>query len=211
MPSPFKMRETDTHVYFLTGPGSQWYPSVFEQQILPDGPMLKFNCAEQAMMALKAYYFGDVATADKIMAVQPKDMKAILHLLKTNPAEALRQFNPVADAQKKLGREVKPYDDAKWRAAAPDLVFHANIAKFSQNEDLRQWLLGTGDKILVEGSGKDRIWGVGIDYADDRILDEANWLGGNDLGKVLMRVRAWLFRHKDLFDLYRDPDLRMTA
>ena len=36
-------------------------------------------------------------------------------------------------------------------------------AKFSQNEDLKQILLETGDRILVEGSPYDKIWGVKID------------------------------------------------
>ena len=65
-------------------------------------------------------------------------------------------------------------------------------AKFSQNEDLKQILLETGDRILVEGSPYDKIWGVKIDWQDDKILDEKNYKGLNLLGKALMQVRREL-------------------
>lgn len=42
---------------------------------------------------------------------------------------------------------------------------------------------------LVEGSPYDKIWGVKIDWKDDKILDEKNYKGLNLLGKALMQVR----------------------
>ena len=58
-----------------------------------------------------------------------------------------------------------------------------------RNPKMRQILLDTGDKTLVEGSPFDKIWGVGIADNDDRILNEANWRGKNLLGKALEEVR----------------------
>jgi len=34
-----------------------------------------------------------------------------------------------------------------------------NLAKFSQNRELGKYLLGTENKVLVEASPVDRIWG----------------------------------------------------
>ena len=48
-------------------------------------------------------------------------------------------------------------------------------------------LLETGDRLLVEASPNDRIWGVGYSAANAE-ANRGNW-GGNLLGKALMRVR----------------------
>ena len=52
--------------------------------------------------------------------------------------------------------------------------------------------MDTGDLYLVEGAWYDRVWGVGLAWDDDRILDVNNWQGTNWLGETLMRVRAAL-------------------
>ena len=36
------------------------------------------------------------------------------------------------------------------------------VLKFSQDEDLKEYLLNTKDKILVEASPYDSIWGIGL-------------------------------------------------
>ena len=64
-------------------------------------------------------------------------------------------------------------------------------AKFKE-PFMRDILLRTGDRIIVEASPYDRIWGVGLDVEDPRILDENQWQGQNLLGKALMDVRTEL-------------------
>lgn len=64
-----------------------------------------------------------------------------------------------------------------------------NIAKFSQYPELKAYLLGTGDRILVEVSPVDKIWGVGLAKDDDKIHNPNNWQGLNLLGFALMQVR----------------------
>ena len=39
-------------------------------------------------------------------------------------------------------------------------------AKFSQNEELKEKLLGTKDAILAECAVRDRIWGIGLSMTD---------------------------------------------
>lgn len=61
-------------------------------------------------------------------------------------------------------------------------------AKFA-NPRLKQILLDTGERELVEGSPYDTIWGVKLDWQSNEILDRNNWRGRNLLGEALMEVR----------------------
>ena len=40
--------------------------------------------------------------------------------------------------------------------------------------------------MLVEAAPCDKIWGIGLEKEDEKILDERNWKGTNLLGKCLM-------------------------
>lgn len=121
-------------------------------------------------MYSKAVFFGDQKVARDIL------------LLTTNrPAE-----------YKRLGRLVKNYDDKRWNAVRFEKMYEAVKAKFSGNPYLLKYLLSTGDKVLVEASPFDTIWGVGLDLLSDDVSDESKWRGQNLLGKVLMKVREEL-------------------
>lgn len=129
---------------------------------------IEYQCAEQYMMAEKARTFGDEENLQKILSVNdPKK-------------------------QKQWGRSVKDYDDQVWRQIRFDVVVKGNYAKFSQNEDLKKQLLATEDKIIVEASPYDTIWGIGLGKNDKRCLDENQWRGQNLLGKAIMKVRNML-------------------
>lgn len=141
---------------------SQWWPAEFAL----DG--IVFATAEHRMMWAKAKLFGDTATAARIVTA-------------ATPAEA-----------KKLGREISSYDEEAWQAARFDLVLAANRAKFGQHPALGQYLVDTGDSVLVEAAPNDAVWGIGIAADDPRLPDPAQWPGLNLLGFVLMAVRAEL-------------------
>lgn len=148
---------------------SNWHKSQFTYSYIAsitEEPLtVTFNCSEQYMMWVKAILFNDRETATAI-------------LKEKSPRE-----------QKVLGRTVRGYDDVYWKACARELMVGGLMAKFTQNPDMRQQLLDTGDMILVEASPYDAVWGVGLSADDPRILDQRNWLGTNWLGEVLMIVR----------------------
>lgn len=158
------MRVTDKYHFFWSGPFSQWHPCKFEVA------ELTFNCTEQYMMYCKAMTFGDKEMAAKIMD------------------------EPTPSAQKAMGRKVKGYDQQKWDEVKLEIVTQGNIYKFDQNEDLREILLKTGDKTLVEASPYDKIWGIGLGEFDPKCEDESQWQGENLLGIALMKVRDEYFR-----------------
>ena len=83
--------------------------------------LVKYNCAEQFMMASEALLFGDDNTA----------LSAILAC--DDPPE-----------QKHLGRQVRHFDPALWQGECEIIVLRGNLAIFSQNEEMRVALENTG-------------------------------------------------------------------
>ena len=138
---------------------SQWY----EAEFVHGG--VEYCCMEQCMMAGKAKLFEDGKTLEKIMRSRdPREIKA-------------------------LGRIVKNFDEKAWNRMKYTLIVNGNYNKFSQNPRLRDFLLSTGDSILVEASPYDRIWGIGLPEEDPRAEDPGLWRGENLLGFALMEVR----------------------
>lgn len=82
---------------------------------------------------------------------------------------------------KRRGRRVRLRKD--WEQVKDRVMEEIVRAKFSQNEELKEQLLATGDAQLVEGNRwNDRYWGVDI----------RSGVGENHLGKILMKVRSEL-------------------
>lgn len=84
------------------------------------------------------------------------------------------------------------FDPEEWNRVCRGIVYAANLAKFGQDKALAAKLLETGDRIIVEASPKDRIWGIGLGEDDPRALDESQWRGSNWLGIALVHVRQTL-------------------
>jgi ribA/ribD-fused uncharacterized protein len=118
----------------------------------------------------KATLFGDRPMAERILAA------------------------PHPRAAKMLGGRVEGFDQQTWNAHRSDIVVAGNVAKFAQHADLREFLLGTGRRILVEASPMDRIWGIGLTRDDPAAADPAQWRGLNLLGFALMQARKTLHR-----------------
>ena len=153
------MKITDKHVFFWNGIYSQWYPA----PMLIDG--IEYTCCEQYMMHQKALTFGDDVVAEMIMATSdPKEQKA-------------------------LGRKVHGFNKEKWDEVCIGIVFRGNLEKFTQNSGLMASLLSTGDRILVEASPYDKIWGIGMAEDAPGIDNPANWKGLNLLGWCITSVR----------------------
>ena len=138
---------------------SQWYGSNFCED------ETKYICAEQYMMAKKALCFGDNDALGQILSAKdPAQMKA-------------------------LGRQVRGFDAKVWDEVKFGVVLNASYLKFSQNAPLREFLLQTGSKILVEASPVDKIWCIGLGASDENAQNPMKWRGQNLLGFALMRAR----------------------
>ncbi|MFI0849671.1 NADAR family protein [Mesorhizobium sp. IMUNJ 23232] len=138
---------------------SQWWPAPFAV----DGQ--RYATAEHWMMRQKALLFGDAAIAAKIAeAASPKQAK-------------------------ELGRKVSGFDSDLWNKEKYRIVLAGSVAKFGQNPSLKDFLLNTGNRILVEASPVDRIWGIGMAADDAGAENPLLWRGENLLGFALMEAR----------------------
>lgn len=141
---------------------SQWWSCKFTV----DG--IEYHTAEQYMMAQKAVLFGDEKILAEIMAAShPKQYKD-------------------------LGRRITGFKQDIWDKNCCDIVVKGNVAKFSQNGDLKAFLLNTNSRILVEASPYDKIWGIGMGADDPRCENPTLWNGTNFLGFCLMEVRDFI-------------------
>ena len=156
------MKITDKHVFFWNGIYSQWHKS----------PMtideIEYSSCEQYMMHQKALLFGDSEIAELIMN-------------ESNPKE-----------QKKYGRMIKGFDKATWDKNCLAIVYEGNLAKFTQNAELREQMISTENRIFVEASPFDTVWGIGLAEDAEGIDNPSYWQGLNLLGQALTLVKTKL-------------------
>ncbi|CZR61981.1 uncharacterized protein PAC_11878 [Phialocephala subalpina] len=153
---------------------SQWYLSPFTDPKTGT----HYKTAEQYMMHQKALLFSDPAIAAKILQT-------------TSPKE-----------QKSLGRKVKNFKDSTWVLHRSRIVEEGSYLKFKYGQDkgelegkglsLKERLLQTGEKELVEASPMDRVWGIGFTerWAEERMGEWGLNLLGKALGKARERLMA---------------------
>ena len=127
---------------------------------------LQFTCVEQALMYFRARNHDDHYTAYKI-----KHEK--------NPAVI-----------KRLGNRYKPTTS---EASARERAFleRAVMAKFSSNDDLKQALINTNQKTMLECNPYDSVYSTGM-KTDDPKLDTLEFTGANIMGQILEKTRAQL-------------------
>lgn len=124
-----------------------------------------FQTAEHYMMARKALLFNDQEILEQILEAK------------------------TAAKAKKLGRLVKNWDQKLWESERCNIVVKGNYLKFSQHPELKEFLLQTQSRVIVEASPLDKIWGIGMGKDHESAADPVNWKGENLLGFCLMEVR----------------------
>lgn len=173
--------EIFTFFWETSSPFSQWFkckfsaPSYYwnkqfliqlEKNGFPEYQI--FNSAEQFMMYNKAMLFLDLDCAKEIMS--------------TNNARTI----------KNLGRSVKNFNEQTWKVFRWQIVYTGNKNKFTQNEALKEVLIGTSGTTLVEASPEDQIWGIGLTKNDPLANSRKTWKGKNLLGEILTELRIEL-------------------
>ena len=169
------------HEYEDYGCFSNWYKANFEYA------GREYSSVEQYMMFQKVSMFYQYELADEIMKT---DDPAVI---------------------KKLGQtRFRGFNSKMWDSLAYTIVKRGVKAKFSQNEELLKILLSTGEKVLMECSANDLIWGIGIAIDSEEIYNPSAWRGKNQLGRILMSVRDELREelklyngHLEIFDARR--------
>jgi len=124
--------------------------------------------SEKAIMLCKAAVMGDLEIYQQILVAE-------------TPNEA-----------KQLGRRIADFDDDLWNQVVCSVAFEVVWQKFSKIRSLQAVLLQTGDRLIVEATRADKVWGIGIDKGDPKISRPSEWKGANVLGWALMEARAAL-------------------
>ena len=100
------------------------FSNFHEARFFCDGE--EFHCSEQYIQWKKATYFKDRITERRIL----------------NSTDAL--------ACKETARDIKDFNKQEWDAKAEELCYEGIRQKFEQNPHLKDTLIDTGNKILVE-------------------------------------------------------------
>ncbi len=140
-----------------------WLSNWFLSKFIVDN--IVFSSMEQYMMYKKAEVFGDEVIKKEIMSTDNVGMI------------------------KALGRQVSNYNNTVWNGMRQIIIYEGLYAKYSQNDDLKEKLLKTGNRLLAECAVQDKIWATGISMKDDSCYDMNNWTGQNLLGFATMLVR----------------------
>lgn len=98
----------------------------------------------------------------------------------TEYEEKIRNMTNSLEAAK-FGRNRELPLRKDWEEIKDEVMRKAVLAKFSQNPDIKEILLQTGDEEIVEATTDDYYWGCG-----------SKGTGKNMLGKILMEVRELL-------------------
>lgn len=134
-----------------------------------------FNSNEQYYMYAKAKRFSDHESAQKIM-------------MEKDPVQ-----------QKKLGSNIAGFNEDRWMECCLEVMNKGLEAKFHQNEELKEFLLDTGNNYILEGNPKDKYWGTGLSIYDRRIRKSSSWVASaqNNMGKLLEEVRREIKREEN--------------
>jgi ribA/ribD-fused uncharacterized protein len=178
---------------------SNWYPSNFyllectangnEEQYTTT---VFFNSGEQAIMAVKAVIFNDVEA-----------YKALTKNDQITPKEC-----------KEIGRGINNFSDKDWVKSIIPLIARVLYHKFKFDEELRDKLLSTGDKIIAEMTSEDDRWGTGVNSDDIRANNPSEWPGLNVLGYILMLIRHKLNEEESLHgkpSVYEPPVIMINT
>ena len=156
--------DAESYVFFYRVEGqygfmSQWQYSPFTL----NGK--RFATAEQFVMYSKAEIFGDTGVAS-----------AIMNSYTIHPAQ-----------HRRMGRSVRNFEEDVWSHMSLSVAVIANLCKFTHSDEMRNMLMRTNERMIVEASPFDSIWGIGY-TAESALANRSRW-GQNKLGEALMIVR----------------------
>jgi hypothetical protein len=138
--------------------------SNFYQANFIEGPNT-YVCVEQYYAYERAKLFEDTEAQVKIMS----------------------STNPITHKKTR----VKGFKQQQWNQISKSIMQKGIELKFTQNYDLKQYLIDTKNRELIETNPHDSYWGIGLTLKEALNNNRSAW-GENWLGKILMEVRSKL-------------------
>lgn len=159
---------------------SNFYKSKFWAPDI-NGKIVDFYYSEQYFMYVKSLIFRDDESA-----------KTILHHPEYGPADF-----------KRIGRQLKNYNHYKktWELQRQKVMYNALAFKFAAPK-MKQQLLDTANRQMIEASPFDKLWGAGQSANDLRKKNfhkspnqRWDYAGQNRQGKLLEQLRSDIVHH----------------
>lgn len=132
-----------------------------------------FSNFSKHQVTFKGITYKTSEAAYQAQKFKDKDVQAEIQRAKT-PGDAA-----------KIGRDKKNPLRKDWENVKVAVMLEVLWAKFTQHPNLKELLLSTDDREIIEHTTRDSFWGDGGDGS-----------GKNMLGKCLMRVRSRLRENK---------------
>lgn len=146
------------------------------------GSAIRFYHSDQPWGALSNFSAHAIFLRDRIWPTVEHFYQA-QKFAGTPSEEALRQCETPMLAKRRAEQLQLAYRRDDWSVVKEQVMLQGLGAKFRQHPDLRELLLGTDERQLIEHTKNDTYWGDGGDGS-----------GQNRLGQLLMRVRVELRR-----------------
>lgn len=153
-----KKEKEYTFFFHLSSPFSNFHPAKFKYK------GLTFISNEQFMMYSKARSFNDEVAAKKILDFNSQNDLAQKFINDEVTSEEIikdttlsRSWNSLMLDIKKVGRTVKNYNEAYWESRRYKVVLFGVKLKFSQNQNLKDILMNTGNSTMIEASPHDKL------------------------------------------------------
>ncbi len=143
-PDKIGIREEQDYLFFYSGACflSNFAPAKFKT----NGQI--FSCSEQYIQKQKCSLGEAPEKAKQVMDTSdPARMKAVAN-----------------------HRNLPKLSRNRWEGECGDIGLEAVMLKFGQNPELRDMLLRTGDKQLIEAAPRDPLWGIGLSIQDPDII-----------------------------------------
>ncbi len=157
--------ETEDSIYFYREKDNFGYLSNFyKSKFIENG--VEYCCMEKYIMKKKQEYF------------EPNNHNLAYNIMNEKSPSQI----------KKYGRLVKNFNNTIWERERINVAYNGILAKFSQNTNLKNLLLSTGNKNIYEATRNDKIWAIGFNV-NEALNINPNLYGENLLGVTLMNVR----------------------
>ncbi|KAK1756394.1 hypothetical protein QBC47DRAFT_379862 [Echria macrotheca] len=167
-PSSFTVSVGDiNHLLVLDG-----QPPPHRESLCQSLYRLEFHSVEQFMRYCEARMFTYIERQRQVMQV-------------------MKVMQSTDGKTNKLDKKMADFYAEHWSSKSlEEVAVVGNMAKFGQNPELKRKLLGTRDRMLVQTSSTDHVWGIGF-KEKDAMQNQVHW-GENKVGKALMFVRKRL-------------------
>lgn len=188
--------DKETKAYYdkaLSKLGKSSAPTV-ERPANTASPLIGFFHENEEYGCFSNWYRAEFQYAGKTFANSEQFMMyhKVLMFRKYNIADEIMNTSDPAKCKKLASQKFPEFDPKLWGKTCYTIVKRGVRAKFQQNVDILQILLGTGNALIAECSPYDNKWGIGIDIADPDRFQTKLWTGKNYLGRILMEVREEL-------------------